>query len=161
MSAVEIRSTNGKLFIGGVELPGRCVDYRVDDDSPNPFLRVDVTLLVERNQRPAPAARAFKDDGREHMVWMTADARTTPSGKRACQTCGEAWMCSTATRRWELYGSTLVPPTAVAEFIDSMRRHIDKLVDDGRLSVGGADLLLEILKSPAPGVDKASDTPLD
>jgi hypothetical protein len=58
---------------------------------------------------PAPTAPAFVDDGREHYCDVSTAGATTPSGKRACQTCGEAWMCSTALRRWELYGSTVVP----------------------------------------------------
>jgi hypothetical protein len=114
---------------------------------------------------PAPAASVVPvDDGRHHYVWMTADARTTPSGKRACQTCGEAWVCSTAQRRWELYGSTEPPDVTDHEAellrrIDSARRHIDRLVDSGELAVGGADVLLSILNGPE--VDKPSGESLE
>jgi hypothetical protein len=48
---------------------------------------------------PTPPAPDFADDGLEHFVVTGPSGRRTPSGKYACQTCGEAWVCSTATRR--------------------------------------------------------------
>lgn len=81
--------------------------------------RLSVTVLVGEVVWGAPASAVvgrgapFVDDGRHHVVWTSFDGRTTPSGKRACQTCGEAWMCSTAQERLRLYGSMLPPGSSL------------------------------------------------
>lgn len=107
--ATEIISAGDKLKIAGVELPGRCEDYSVDSDQMNPYLRVTVTLLIPRvtiSPDPVLADPApIVDDGLRHWAMnrrVAADKpRTTPSGKTACETCGEAWPCSTFGRRGE------------------------------------------------------------
>ncbi len=119
---------------------------------------------------PAAVAPAFVDDGREHYVRMTTDARTTPSGKRACQTCGEAWMCSTAQRRWELYGSTVVPAPAgrEAELLRRIQAALDLVTGMRGAVEQGTDMRedlaslreIEAILSGSP-VDKPSGGPLD
>lgn len=164
MKGVEIRSVGSRLSIGGVELPGRCVDYTVDDDTLNPFLRVGINLLVPRAAEPP--APAFRDDGRDHYMDVSTAGATTPSGKRACSTCGEAWMCSTALRRWEVTGSTQRRIVSDSEAdalrrIDATRRRVHELQAANRISPTTAEILLQILNWPAPAVDKSSDAPLD
>lgn len=44
---------------------------------------------------PPPAGAA--DD--VHFVVVGPAGRVTPSGKRACETCGESWVCSAEQRR--------------------------------------------------------------
>jgi hypothetical protein len=114
---------------------------------------------------PAPAP--VVDDGLDHYVDTRLGGRTTPSGRRACEACGETWMCSTAQRRWDATGTTLLPrdtPVVSAAEADALRRldEVRRLVNQytasGLLTVAHGNRLLQILDQPE--VDKSSDTPL-
>lgn len=97
------------LYVGGERLPGRCADYSVDNDPFSPFLRLEVTLIIERQAAAPPVAPAFVDDGGQHFTSTFPGGRVTPSGKNACVRCGEAWPCSTALHRDRTRGSYAPP----------------------------------------------------
>jgi hypothetical protein len=89
LDGVRIKSLSGWSLIENVQPPS-VLTFTINTDE-----------IVWGAPPPSGAAEPapFVDDGLEHHVVLGPSGRRTPSGKYACETCGEAWTCSTATRR--------------------------------------------------------------